>query len=141
MGKNNTTDTVNLGDLGSIDRNDVFGEVERFAQTYGKTSDGLLDNTVAVVAAKNTLEQLTYNLDLQIRKTAEISGEKVTEKKVEAAIKTTTQWQAAANALHAAEARVEVYKAALKTLDKKDRMLELLARVQIRELGTIQRTS
>jgi len=127
--------------LGAINRADIFGEVEQLSQTYGATTDRLLDALEILSARKANLDAVEAQLDLQVRKSAEISGERTTEKKVKSAVEATDQWQEANVAVDAAEATVERCKYALKTLDKKDRMLELLARAAIKELGAIARTT
>jgi hypothetical protein len=135
-----TTDTPTNETLGSIDGTNVFGEVEQLAQTYGATTDRLLVALEILAARKATLDSAEAGLDLQIRKSAAISGEKVTEKKVKSAVEATDTYQQAKAAVDAADATVERAKYALKTLDKKDRMLELLARAQIKEFGVNART-
>ena len=126
--------------LGIIDPHDVFGEVERLAQTYGATTDHLLFAMQRLTQCKAHLEAVEASLDLSTRKSAEITGEKITERKVKSAIEATDQWRTARTLYDQAELAVEQSKYALKTLDKKDRMIELLARVQIRELGVNSRT-
>lgn len=136
-----TTDTIDSNEtLGTIDPLNVMGEVERFAQTYGKINDRLLDATEILVRRKGQLDSIEAELDLTVRKSAEIAGEKVTEKKVASAVQRTEQWQKARAAVDEAESTVDRCKLALKTLDKKDRMLELLARAQIKELNVNSRT-
>jgi len=134
-----TTDTTNA-QLGIIDTADIFGEVERLANTYGETTDRLLAALSILATRKTQLEAIEAQLDLTVRKSAEISGEKVTEKKVKSAVESTDQWAQAKAAVDEAEATVERCKYALKTLDKKDRMVELLARAQIKEFGVNART-
>lgn len=136
------TDTIDItnAQLGSIDTSDIFGEVERLSQTYGETTDRLLAALSIHATRKMQLEAIEAQLDLTVRKSAEISGEKVTEKKVKSAVESTDQWQKAKAAVDEADATVERCKYALKTLDKKDRMVELLARAQIKEFGVNART-
>lgn len=126
--------------LGAVDPSDIFGEVERLAQTYGETTDRLLAALEIHAAREARLKSIEAGLDLRVRKSAEISGEKVTEKKIKSAVETTTEYQDAKAELDAAVATVERCKFALKTLDKKDRMIELLARARIKEFGATART-
>jgi len=128
-----------LEQLGMIS-NDIFGEVEQFAAIYGRTNDGLMIALRKLANAKSTLEMIEAELDLTIRKSAEITGEKTTEKKIESGVRANGKWRAAKADLDAAEETVEHARHALKTLDKKDRMLELLARAQMREFGVLHRT-
>jgi Fic family protein len=126
--------------LGTINAQDIFGEIERFAQTYGATTDRLLAALEVLSARKARLDAVDANLDLQVRKSAEISGERTTEKKIRSSVELSTDYQAAKAEVDAADAVVDRCKHALKTLDKKDRMLELLARALIKELGANART-
>jgi len=143
MGQNtDTTDkAVNLADLGRIEGANVFGHIERLPGEFGSHAEHLLQAVEALSASKSLLDSTEAGLDLTLRKSAEISGEKVTEKKIKSGIEATQQWQQARAAVDAAEGLVERHKLALKTLDKKDRMLELLARAQIREYGAQARNS
>ena len=126
--------------LGEIDTKDIFGEIERFAQTYGATTDRLLAGLEVLSARAARLDAIEAGLDMQIRKSAEISGEKTTEKKIKSAVELAAVYQTAAAEVAAAESTVDRCKHALKTLDKKDHMLELLARALIKELGVNART-
>jgi len=136
----NEHDPEILESIGTVNTTDIFGEVERFAQVYGRVNDVLLRALTALNSAKSALDTIEAELDLTIRKTAEITGEKTTEKKIESAVRASSRWREAKQAADAAETTVERSKLALKTLDKKDRMLELLARAQMREFGVLHRT-
>jgi len=137
---NDTIDKIDLQALGAINDVDVFGDVRQLAGDYGRLSELSLRASNQFSVAKTRLEQLEGQIDMQVRKTLEVSGEKVTETKIKSAIKSAQPWVAQKTIVEEAEGRVERCKAALKTLDKKERMLDLLGRFQIREYGLNQRT-
>lgn len=145
MGKNkdkdkDKDDMKTLQELGTFDHSDINGEIERIAGDFGSECDRLLLATQGHFTAKHDLERIEAELDLSTRKTMEIRGEKITEKKVRSAVETADSWQGAKEAVDQSDLRVERQKLAMKTLDKKERALELLARFAIKELGAVART-
>jgi len=137
---NTQIDSIDVSTIGTIDNANIFGEVERLAGDYGRVSELLLHATLAASHAKTRLDQLEGQIDLSVRQSCEVSGAKVTEPKIKSAVKATQSYVVAKSAVEEAEGRVDRCKAALKTLDKKERMLDILARFQIREFGINQRT-
>ena len=135
-----TIDYINLIDLGAIDRADLFTEIEKFASTYGEYSGYLLSAVNLSSAAKTQLEHLEGQIDLAARQQSEVSGAKVTEAKIKASVRATSTWTAGKALLDESEGRVEKCKAALRTLDKKERMLDLLGRLAVREYSATQRS-
>lgn len=134
-------DSIDVSTIGTIDNANIFGEVERLAGDYGRVSELLLHATHAHALEKTRLEQLEGQIDLSVRQSCATSGAKVTETKIKSAVKAAQSWVAQKAIVDETEGRVERCKAALKTLDKKERMLDILARFQIREFGVNQRTS
>lgn len=139
MAKTQTTPT--LHSIGAFDSANLHIEIENLAGSYGSECDGLLEAVNSLNHAKQERDSVEANLDLQIRKTAEISGEKTTEKKIKSAVEATDTWGKANAAVDSADLVVERQKLALRTLDKKERMVELIARFQIKEMGAIARTT
>jgi len=138
---NDDIDKLDLEELGSIDSVDVFSDVRLLAGAYGRCSELALRASNGYSVAKTRLEQLEGQIDIQVRKTLELSGEKITEGKVKSAIRSAQPWVAQKNIVDEAEGRLERCKSALRTLDKKERMLDILGRFQIREYGVNQRTA
>ncbi len=83
MAKTQTTPT--LHSIGTFDSANLHLEIENLAGDFGSECDGLLHAVNEHNAAKQERDKVEANLDLQIRKTAEISGEKTTEKKIKSA--------------------------------------------------------
>lgn len=133
-------DSIDLKALGAIDPADVMIEVQQFAGKYGWVSELHLQAVRVSAGTKAELDDLYTKLDLAFRQNAQISHEKITEKGVEAHIKQTAAWRTAKEAHDEASARADRCAAALKVLDKKGRMLELLAQFSIREYGHNLRT-
>ena len=138
MAKTQTTPT--LHSIGTFDSANLHLEIENLAGDFGSECDGLLHAVNEHNAAKQERDKVEANLDLQIRKTAEISGEKTTEKKIKSAVEATDAWAKANAAVNDSDLLVERQKLAMRTLDKKERCLELIARFQIKEMGAIGRT-
>lgn len=134
------TDKIDLNTLGDINRADLFTEVERLAGDYGRISGLLLNAVDTYTQEKTTLEQLEGKLDAHARSQCEITNEKITESKIKAAVRSAQPWIVQKGKLDKADTEVEFYKSALKTLDKKERMLDLLGRFQIKEYGVTSRT-
>lgn len=137
MSKN---DTTTLHDLGDFEVADLHTEIEHLAGTYGTECDGLLMTVKALKTLEREGDRVEAALDLQIRHTAEISGEKTTEKKIKSAVEATDTWNQIQAQIGEAEHAVERHKLAMKVLDKKERALELIARFQIKEMGIGART-
>ena len=135
MAKTQTTPT--LHSIGTFDSANLHTEIENLAGSYGSECDILLTAVNDLNAAKQMRDKVEANLDLQIRKSAEIAGEKTTETKIKSAMEATPAWQLADAAVDSADLIVERQKLALRTLDKKERCVELIARFQIKEMGVV----
>lgn len=132
-------DIIDLAKLGHIV--ELLNDLEHLPQEYGGQADNLLRATTALGAAKSNLDHVAANIDLQVRKTAELSGAKVTEKRVLSEVESTNAWQTARAEVDRLEATVERYKYALRVLDRKENAMRLLAQSQMKEFGVIHRNS
>lgn len=132
------TETTDLETLGTINVEDVMGECARLAGVYGRESEKLLGYTEVYVARKAALEKLESELEMQTRKSASISGEKVTDKSVTAAVESTPRWCQHKAEVDEAKNLVDRQQAILTVLSKKEHMLDILGRFHIREYTATQ---
>lgn len=124
-----------LQSLGALSVKDIHGEIEMIASTYGEECDKLLLYMRQLQAGKLELEGIAATIDGSLRENARVRGEKTTEKTIAHAIEAAPTWRVAKERLNEIEFHVERQKLALKTLDKKERAIELTARFLIKELG------
>lgn len=129
---------VDLEDLGKIEN--VMGDIETLAQEYGDFADRMLRAKMQNAAIKYELTNTEAALGFQIRKDNAIQGVKLTDKAAASYVDSHSQVVMLRQRLAASDALVDRYQMALKVLDKKERMLDILGRSQIREFGVIQRT-
>lgn len=109
-------------------------EIEQFPSVYGRQCELMHSAVVQLSETKQHYEAVYARLQLAIRKSAEISGVKTTEKKIESEVLQTQEYADAREQLTVAELNVEKVKLTLRALEKKERMLDLLGRKYIKEI-------
>lgn len=131
-------DHQDLETLGQIEPQNVMGECAQLAAVYGRESEKMLNFSSEYIARKAALDNLEAELEMQTRKSAQISGEKVTDKSVKAAVEASTRWRQLKTDVDQAKALVDRQQAVLNTLSKKEHMLDILGRFHIREYTVTQ---
>lgn len=121
--------------LGAFDAHNLLGEIELLASTYGSECDELLLQVCNSQLAKKNVDAAASSIAISVRSNALRRGEKITDKSVAFEIESSVVWQNAKTVYDEVELEVERQKLALKTIDKKERALELTARFRIKELG------
>lgn len=109
-------------------------EIELFTAHYSRTANRLAEATRLAAMAEVQAKRVAANLRLKIRHATEVSGQKMTEGLLTAAVHATDAWLAAQEEMINATARRDTIAADVKSLDKKERMLDLLARREIAEM-------
>ncbi len=124
-----------------IDTTRLVQEIEEFPEVYGAQARKTVELANALNEIKWAKENVEATVYLTCRKSAAISGEKTSEKSLKSAIQRDANYQMTCSKLMEIEAQLEEAKTELKILDKKERSLELLGRIHIKEYGNVQRYS
>lgn len=123
-----------LSTLGFINTDQLMLEVEHFPNIYGRVCEVFFDATSTLAAAKANLSEIETKLEAAARKHLGLATTgRVTDKAVSTAVHARQEYIDAVSDVSVAELEVERCKLALRVLDKKERMLDVLGRFHTKE--------